>query len=143
MGKKQHFGHFSLKMEAAWTSETLLSFHSTTRRHDPEDLDLKYCIECSYLEENHTRHSDRNSSYWYGSSAVITASEQQISLTNANILTIPRHITWPATCVASPPLYWPTTLHFIYKSCAIVIGGISKSSFRTGLLTYFRHMRYV
>jgi hypothetical protein len=30
-----------LKKEAAWTSETLLSYRNITRRHSPEDLDLR------------------------------------------------------------------------------------------------------
>jgi len=38
----QHFRGpcWRMKMEAAWTFETLVSCHNATRRHNPEDLDL-------------------------------------------------------------------------------------------------------
>jgi hypothetical protein len=36
----QALGQIILKMEAARFSETLVSYHNTTRRQNPEDLDL-------------------------------------------------------------------------------------------------------
>jgi len=35
-------GHFTLRMAAAWTSKTLVSYHSIARRHNPEELDFKF-----------------------------------------------------------------------------------------------------
>jgi len=32
--------HFTLKIEVAWSSETLVSYHNTTQHHNPENLDL-------------------------------------------------------------------------------------------------------
>jgi hypothetical protein len=29
-------------MEATWTSKTMVSYHSTTQHHNPEELDLKH-----------------------------------------------------------------------------------------------------
>jgi len=36
----RHHCRFPLKIQAAWTSETLVSYHKTAWRHNPEDLDL-------------------------------------------------------------------------------------------------------
>jgi len=48
-----HPDHFTLKMEAALTSKMLVSYHSNTWRHKPEDLDLKSAdlvpLTCCFL----------------------------------------------------------------------------------------------
>jgi len=42
------YQHFTLKMEVAWISETLVSHH-TTQCHNPEDLNLKHHL-CESLK---------------------------------------------------------------------------------------------
>jgi len=47
----QNFQGLTLKMEAAWSYETLIYYHNIIRHHNPEDLDLKFHSFFCYGEE--------------------------------------------------------------------------------------------
>jgi hypothetical protein len=51
----------TLKTEAPQTSETLVSYNNTTRRHNPEDLDVKHHRRESLKIRNAFSGMERNS----------------------------------------------------------------------------------
>jgi hypothetical protein len=43
-----HPSHFTLKVDAAWSSETSVFYHNTTQHYNPLDLHLKHCYHESF-----------------------------------------------------------------------------------------------
>jgi hypothetical protein len=67
-----HERDFTLQMAAARSSETLVSYRNTTRRHNPGNLDMKLPLHgCSYDYYTKSLYSFFSSSSFLGSTAQV------------------------------------------------------------------------
>jgi len=65
-------GHFTLRIEAAWISEMLVSYHITTWHHKSEDLNLKHhCCKSLKTDYIHFSYYDTCKSYSVPSNSLL------------------------------------------------------------------------